>query len=133
MPTLSPTVDLFAALADVTRLRIVNLLIDRRELCVCDLQAVLDAPQSKISRHLAYLRRTGMVAARRVDQWMHYSIPPTSPLRGAMHTAIRTALAADRNLARDLDRLQSLQCKGKCAARPAATRTPVVRAIRIAR
>ena len=61
------------ALADETRLRILNLL-NQNELCVCDIMRVLKEPQSKVSRHLSYLRRTGLVEARRKRLWMHYRL-----------------------------------------------------------
>jgi ArsR family transcriptional regulator len=70
---LKETQALFTALADETRLRILNLLAEG-ELCVCDLMKVLGEPQSKVSRHLAYLRRTKLVSARRRGLWMHYRI-----------------------------------------------------------
>lgn len=64
---------LFAALSDGTRLRLLNLM-DGREVCVCYFVEILDQSQPKISRHLAYLRRAGVVAARREGKWMHYRI-----------------------------------------------------------
>ena len=63
----------FSALADDTRLRILNLL-NEGELCVCDIIKVLGEPQSKISRHLAYLRRAGLVQGRKEGLWMHYRL-----------------------------------------------------------
>lgn len=65
--------ELFKALADETRLRILNLLV-RGELCVCDIMAVLDIGQSKASRHLAYLRNAGLVDDRRDGVWMYYTL-----------------------------------------------------------
>ena len=67
----------FQALGDNTRLRLLNLM-GNQEICVCYLVEVLGHPQPKISRHLAYLRRAGIVAARREGKWMHYRIvmPP---------------------------------------------------------
>ncbi len=64
---------IFRALADETRLRLVNLVADR-EICVCYFVQILGLNQPKISRHLAYLRRAGIVAARRQGRWMHYRI-----------------------------------------------------------
>src|SRR6202012_4654440 len=64
---------LFAALADPTRLRLLNL-IAGREVCVCYLVEILRQGQPKISRHLAYLRRAGIVSARREGKWMHYRL-----------------------------------------------------------
>ncbi len=63
----------FRALADATRLRIINLIGDQ-EVCVCYFVEILKTNQPKISRHLAYLRRAGIVAARREGIWMHYRI-----------------------------------------------------------
>jgi ArsR family transcriptional regulator, arsenate/arsenite/antimonite-responsive transcriptional repressor len=67
----------FQALGDNTRLRLLNLMGDQ-EICVCYFVEILDQLQPKISRHLAYLRSAGIVAARREGKWMHYRIvmPP---------------------------------------------------------
>jgi len=67
---------LFRAMADATRLRLLNLIADR-EICVCYLVEILKMSQPKISRHLAYLRRAGIVAARREGKWMHYRLTVT--------------------------------------------------------
>ncbi len=69
-------VQIYHCLCDETRLRILCLLCDG-ELCVCHLQEVLGEPQVKISKHLAYLRAHGLVAARRKANWMIYSLPST--------------------------------------------------------
>jgi ArsR family transcriptional regulator, arsenate/arsenite/antimonite-responsive transcriptional repressor len=75
---------LFRALADPTRLRILHLLTSG-ELCVCDLAAVLRVPQPKVSRHLAYLRRAGLVSARRAGFWSHYQLAAAaSPLHAKL-------------------------------------------------
>lgn len=71
-----PMIDLVlfhAALADETRLRLLCLM-QKREICVCHLQSVLQTNQPKISRHLAYLKRAGLVFARRDGKWTHYKI-----------------------------------------------------------
>jgi ArsR family transcriptional regulator, arsenate/arsenite/antimonite-responsive transcriptional repressor len=67
----------FQALGDQTRLRLLNLM-GEQEICVCYFVEILGGPQPKISRHLAYLRSVGIVAARREGKWMHYRIvmPP---------------------------------------------------------
>lgn len=67
----------FQALGDRTRLRLLNL-IGEQEICVCYFVEILGDPQPKISRHLAYLRSAGIVAARREGKWMHYRVvmPP---------------------------------------------------------
>jgi len=63
----------FAALSDPTRLRLLNLM-NGREVCVCYFVEILGQSQPKISRHLAYLRKAGIVEARREGKWMHYRI-----------------------------------------------------------
>ena len=64
---------LYKSLSEETRIRTMMLLM-QGELCVCDIQAVLEEPQSKISRHLAYLKHSGLLSSMRVGVWMHYSI-----------------------------------------------------------
>lgn len=81
--------ELFRALADETRLRILNLLA-QGELCVCDIMGVLEIGQSKTSRHLAYLRNAGLVDDRRNGAWMYYSL---SKPAGATHRHIVAWLA----------------------------------------
>lgn len=96
----------YGALADATRLRILSLLTDG-EVCVCHLHASLGVPQPTASRHLAYLRRAGLVAARRSGIWMHYSLAPqsnavvASVLASALHALTHTDTAS-----KDLGRLQ---------------------------
>lgn len=74
------TTQMFRALGDETRLRILNLL-QQRELCVCQIVDVLGLGQSKVSRHLAHLRGAGLVSDRREATWMYYSLAePQGPL-----------------------------------------------------
>lgn len=112
--------EIFKALADETRLRILNLLV-RGELCVCDIMAVLAVGQSKASRHLAYLRNVGLVEDRRNGVWMYYTLATPE---GVTHKRILEWLAeAGTELpqaAADLKALQKLQrgtqrCGSKCA------------------
>lgn len=81
--------ELFKALADETRLRILNLLV-KGELCVCDIMTVLAIGQSKTSRHLAYLRHVGLVNDRRSGVWMYYTLAAPS---GVTHHRILEWLA----------------------------------------
>lgn len=74
--TMRTVSEFFSALADETRLQVVWLLMNRRELCVCDIMAILDITQSKASRHLATLRHAGLVVDRRDGTWAHYSLNP---------------------------------------------------------
>ncbi|MFZ1537488.1 MAG: metalloregulator ArsR/SmtB family transcription factor [Chromatiaceae bacterium] len=68
------------ALADLTRLRILMLLLPSGERCVCDLTAALGLPQPKISRHLAVLREAGILLDRRAGLWIHYRLHPDLPV-----------------------------------------------------
>lgn len=91
----------FQALGDRTRLRLLNLTGDQ-ELCVCYFVEVLRLPQPKISRHLAYLRKAGLVAARREGKWMHYRLV-TPPDAGAARILKETLaqLATDKAMQKD--------------------------------
>ena len=92
---------LFRALGDPTRLRIIGLLV-RGEVCVCDLHATLDISQPKASRHLAALRRAGLVAARRDGLWVHYRLAePSDAVVAAMLTAVAGALRQVATVRRD--------------------------------
>ncbi|MEJ8803203.1 ArsR/SmtB family transcription factor [Pontibacter sp. H249] len=62
------------ALADESRIRILNLILRNKEMCTSDLEQVLDFTQTKTSRHLAYLRNASLVAPRKIDQWVFYTI-----------------------------------------------------------
>lgn len=81
---MSEAVQLFKALADETRLRILNL-VANRELCVCHIVETLELGQSKVSRHLAYLRNAGLVNDRRDGLWMYYSLAEPS---GCLHERV---------------------------------------------
>lgn len=76
--TLATSARLIKAFADPVRLRLLNLLADR-EVCVCHLHEALELPQSTVSRHLAYLRKAGLVVARKEGLWVHYRLSKPSP------------------------------------------------------
>lgn len=100
----------FAALADRTRLRLINLMaLD--EICVCFFVAVINASQPKISRHLAYLRKAGLVNARRDGKWMHYSLAePTDTRAAQVFREVLAWLAEDAEMQRDRARLSRVCC-----------------------
>lgn len=105
-----PLEHLFRAFADRTRLRLINLMADQ-ELCVCYFTEVIGAPQPKISRHLAYLRKAGIVGARREGKWMHYRL--TLPRESHAASILRSTLEAlreNRDLQRDRERLNKACC-----------------------
>jgi ArsR family transcriptional regulator len=101
---------LFAALADTTRLRLLNLMAGR-EVCVCYFVEILGQSQPKISRHLAYLRKAGIVAARREGKWMHYSIcAPADAAAGSILDAVLSALGRDKQMQADQAKLDCASC-----------------------
>ena len=103
----------FRALADPTRLRLLNLMSEQ-EVCVCYFTEVIRAPQPKISRHLAYLRKAGIVAARRDGKWMHYRLKiPRNPHVAAVLKSTMAALRGDKQMRRDRERLASACCGRK--------------------
>jgi ArsR family transcriptional regulator len=104
-------VTLFAALADPTRLRLLNLM-DGREVCVCYFVEILKQGQPKISRHLAYLRRAGIVETRRDGKWMHYRIErPNDHKATSILDATLQSIKADRDMHADLARLDKACCE----------------------
>ena len=97
---------LFQALGDATRLRILGLLLTG-EVCVCDIHETLKIPQPKASRHLAYLRKSGLVDTRRQGLWIHYRLAELSdPVLGAIAAAVRHALTHVDVVQHDAARLQ---------------------------
>jgi ArsR family transcriptional regulator len=101
---------LFAALSDRTRLRLLNLM-DGREVCVCYFVEILGPSQPKISRHLAYLRRAGVVAARREGKWMHYRIAvPSHPGAARILRETLAVIREEKAMQTDLSRLGKACC-----------------------
>lgn len=100
----------FRALADPTRLRLLNL-IAGREICVCFFVEILRISQPKISRHLAYLRRVGLVTARRDGKWMHYRVamPQDDVARDILRATLKK-LAARPEMQRDVSGLGTACC-----------------------
>src|ERR1700745_3262617 len=104
-------VQLFAALADPTRLRLLNLMAGR-EVCVCYFVEILRQGQPKISRHLAYLRNAGIVNARREGKGVHYSIQrPDDMAATSILDAVLANLAENAEMQADLARLDRACCE----------------------
>jgi ArsR family transcriptional regulator, arsenate/arsenite/antimonite-responsive transcriptional repressor len=100
----------FRALADRTRLRLLNLM-SGGEICVCFFVEILGTNQPKISRHLAYLRRAGIVAARREGKWIHYQFTtPADPYAAQVLAEVQAWLAQDKEMQRDRQRLLKVCC-----------------------
>jgi ArsR family transcriptional regulator len=107
----------FKALADPTRLRILGLLADG-EVCVCNIHECLGVPQSRASRHLAYLRRTGLVKARKDGLWVHYQLAPlTDSAMKVLMNAVTHCLCHVESVTRDRQRLER---KTGCSPAPGA-------------
>jgi ArsR family transcriptional regulator len=100
----------FSALADRTRLRLLNLLQDG-EVCTCFFADTLETNDPKISRHLAYLKRAGLVQGRRDGKWVHYSLiePDDAAAREVFHSTMKM-LKADASMKRDRRRLGQVCC-----------------------
>lgn len=98
------------ALADKTRLRLLNLMRED-EVCVCYFVEVLDTNQPKISRHLAYLRKAGLVSARRDAKWMHYRITkPSEPQAAKIFADLMEWLATEPDMQQDRQQLSKICC-----------------------
>jgi len=109
------TARMFKALSDETRLRILCLLLEG-ELCVCDIMAVLQLPQSTVSRHLAYLKNAGWVDDRRCGVWMYYSIAGNgTELQKGLLENLKNARSSLEMAASDRLRLSELSRNSRCA------------------
>jgi ArsR family transcriptional regulator len=116
---------LLAALADPTRLRLLNL-IGGREVCVCYFVEILRQGQPKISRHLAYLRKAGIVTARREGKWMHYRIvPQADEAVASILAAVLTSLESDRQMQADRAKLERACCAPQKPVMPEGAPRPV--------
>ena len=100
----------FAALADRTRLRLLNLM-GEEELCVCFFAEVIGTNQPKISRHLAYLKRADLVSARRDGKWMHYRVTrPQNKEAAEVFSKIKEMLKEDQDMQADRQKLFNVCC-----------------------
>ena len=105
-PTIEQLESAFKALADQTRLRILALL-GNNEVCVCHIHSSLGLPQPTVSRHLAYLRRAGLVDVRRDGVWMHYQVSRSlTPVVQKVVNAAVEALSTVPTTAHDLKQFQ---------------------------
>ena len=116
----------YMALADKTRLRLLNLMRDD-EICVCFFTEVLGESQPKISRHLAYLRAAGLVEARRDGKWMHYSIKPPKDDQGkqVLGAALRW-LESREDMKKDREKYNSVYCSPEAPAQIAKSQMPFI-------
>ena len=106
----------FKALGDSNRLRIINLLL-HGELCVCDIQYVLENSQPNISRHLSYLKNSGMVVDRRDGFRMYYRLTdPAETTKQLLFTFLRQVFEPEEQLQQDTERLKEAIAAGSCTA-----------------
>lgn len=121
----------FAALADRTRLRLLNMM-GRDEVCVCFFAEVIGTNQPKISRHLAYLKRAKLVSARRDGKWMHYRIAELPNQKASeIFKGVMEMLFEDKEMRKDRRILETVCCapqtpvkiKGAKSAKGNLTRT----------
>jgi ArsR family transcriptional regulator len=124
MKTLVP---IFSALSDPSRLRILNLLLASGELCVCDIERTLAFTQTKVSRHMRYLRRAGLVSSKKSGRWVIYSLGrPKSPEGAVVLAGLRTILETTAVARADRERLAADIHNGCCVGpriRSRASRT----------
>ena len=97
---------IYKALADETRLRILVLLLEHGELCICDLMNALDMPQSTVSRHVAYMKNAGWLNDRRGGVWMYYSVKlGLDTFMSSLATLTREHLSSEASVVADRQRL----------------------------
>jgi len=114
-------IQIYECLCDETRLRIIHLLT-HGPLCVCHLQAVLNAPQARVSQHLSYLRQRGMVESHRRGTWVIYSLPKAPSPELSRHLAcLQDCASTSREFRADLKKLRSRD--GSCLPNPQPTLT----------
>lgn len=104
----SKIVSIFKTLGDERRLRMLKILM-QRELCVCEVMDILDLPQYEASRHLAFLKKIGLVVDRREGLWVYYSIPEqvkTEPFVGELLKLVDRHITDASEIARDVKRLR---------------------------
>jgi ArsR family transcriptional regulator len=103
--------ELFKILSDSTRLRLLNLLA-RGEVCVCDLHGTLGVDQPKVSRHLARMKRAGLVDARRNGKWMHYQLARhADPLVRHVLEGLRAWMGKETRMNSERRRLGEVCCR----------------------
>jgi ArsR family transcriptional regulator len=109
---------IYKALSEMMRLRML-MLLTHGELCVCDIMAVLDEPQSKVSRHLAYLKNSGLIQSKRVGTWMHYFVrEPLDEVRSAQLELLKKELSASEWARADALKMREVQALKLCENSP---------------
>ena len=110
------TVDVLKALADETRLRMVNLLFEAGDLCSCEVETVLGINQSNASRHLSRLKAAGVLIAEKRGLWVHFRPSAASNVGTLVRSALELARADVPALDHDLERLKDYRSSGHTCA-----------------
>ncbi len=110
--------DVFQALADATRLRIMRLIaMTKEECCLCELVDSLLEPQYKLSRHLKILRQSGLLSTQKEGRWVYHRLVTSQPYLSRLYTTIRVLPDIDGQFGADLARFQRRMClreAGRC-------------------
>ncbi|HPX61813.1 MAG TPA: metalloregulator ArsR/SmtB family transcription factor [Deltaproteobacteria bacterium] len=110
---------IFQSLSEEIRLRILALLLKEKELCVCDIIAALEIPQSTASRHLSNLKNCGWITDRKMGVWVHYSIPSQlPPLQQTLLPVLHHFMSNNGVVNSDLERLRQFVCSKGCNSAP---------------
>lgn len=118
---------LYKALSEEMRLRIL-MLLTHGELCVCDLMEIFEEPQSKISRHLAYLKNSGLLGSKRVGVWMHYFLKePLDEVATAQIDFMREHLSHFQWSRQDFEKMEEVKAQKLCEESPPPRKTLSVR------
>jgi ArsR family transcriptional regulator len=114
-PSLDENTRTLRAFADPVRLRLLNLLSEDREICVCHLHEALELPQPTVSRHLAYLRKSGIVSGRKEGLWVHYRLARSKSGLGRILLGCLGSCMGDPEIfEKDLKRLEgAVSCCGE--------------------
>jgi ArsR family transcriptional regulator len=117
-------VNIFESLADENRLRIVNVMLLSPELCVIDMVNILDMPQTRVSRHLSYLKARNIVHSRRDGTWMYYSLGDSITSNEDFRQALQRMFAGNEIFLNDIERfLEGLDTKSVAALKNADAQT----------
>lgn len=117
MKSMCDALTFYKSLAEETRLKSLLLLVSKEELCVCDLMSSLDLSQPKVSRHLAELRKNGLVSDQRRGKWVYYRLNDELP--AWMQEVLMSTLKNNSELiARELSKLEDNQCDNEISAMP---------------
>jgi ArsR family transcriptional regulator len=106
--------DLYSCLSDASRLRMINLLL-KQELCVCHIQEVLNLPQVRVSKHLAFMKERGLLQSRRYQNWMIYSLCFENEAVQRVVEPLPKIFTLDATYSKDLEKLKNVIKQKPCS------------------